>query len=272
VLGNADLPHRPAVRSFSEGLAWLAQIGLFVMLGLLASPSRLPGVILPAIAVGLVLLLVARPVSVLVSVLPLRLPWREQAFLSWAGLRGAVPIVLATIPLSTGLPEGRKLFDLVFVLVLVFTLVQAPTLPWVARRLGVTSDAEPADLSVEVAPLERMNAELMHFRVPERSRLNMVEVQELRLPPEAGILLVIRKPHSIVPEPLTRVRAGDELLVVVPARHRATVERRFRLVHEEGRLAGGWYGDPANESERRDQPGRSRGVMGRLRSHLAAWR
>ncbi|HXL16939.1 MAG TPA: potassium/proton antiporter, partial [Streptosporangiaceae bacterium] len=96
VLGNARLPHRPATRGFAEGIAWLAQIGLFVMLGLLASPARLPGAALPAVVAGSALLLIARPASVIVSTLPLRVPWRQQAFLSWAGLRGAVPIVLAT--------------------------------------------------------------------------------------------------------------------------------------------------------------------------------
>ena len=143
VLGNARLPHGPATRGFAEGVAWLAQIGLFVMLGLLASPVRLPVAVLPALVVGSVLVLVARPIAVIISTLPLRVPWRQQAFLSWAGLRGAVPIVLATIPISAHLPGATKLFDLVFVVVVVFTLLQGPTLPWVARRLKVITPAEP---------------------------------------------------------------------------------------------------------------------------------
>ena len=108
VLGNGDLPHRAATRSFSEGLAWLAQIGLFVMLGLLASPGRIGlDTVGLAIVAGLVLTFVARPVSVLVSALAQPMPARELAFLSWAGLRGAVPIVLATIPLAAGV-AGRS--------------------------------------------------------------------------------------------------------------------------------------------------------------------
>ena len=101
VLGNTGLPHRPAVHGFAEALGTLAQIGLFVLLGLLASPSRLPGQIVPAVVIGLVLLLVGRPLSVLVSLTPFRVGWRDQVFLSWAGLRGAVPVVLATVPLTT---------------------------------------------------------------------------------------------------------------------------------------------------------------------------
>src|SRR5665811_686385 len=123
---------------------WLAQIGLFVLLGLLVTPARLATQIVPAVVIGLALLLVARPLSVIVSLTPFRVPWRDQAFLSWAGLRGGVPIVLATVPLTTGTPGAERLFDIVFVLVVIFTLVQAPALPWVARRLGVTD----ADLSL----------------------------------------------------------------------------------------------------------------------------
>lgn len=102
VMGKAHLPHRAATRSFAEGVGWLAQIGLFVMLGLLVDPSELPATIGPAVAVGLILLLAARPLSVLACLLPFRVPWCEQGFISWAGLRGAVPIVLATYPIVEG--------------------------------------------------------------------------------------------------------------------------------------------------------------------------
>ena len=134
MLGNSDLPHRVATKSFAEGLAWLAQIGLFVMLGLLSSPGRLGPSVVTAIVAGLVLTFVARPVSVLAATAPFRLRWGERAFLSWAGLRGAIPVVLATIPLSEDVPGATRLFDVVFVFVLVFTLLQAPPLPWLADR------------------------------------------------------------------------------------------------------------------------------------------
>ena len=108
VLGNSELPHRAATRSFAEGVAWLAQIGLFVMLGLLLSPGELTlSTVWLALVAGLVLTLVARPLSVLVSAVVSPLPWRELSFLSWAGLRGAVPIVLTTIPLAEGVDDSR---------------------------------------------------------------------------------------------------------------------------------------------------------------------
>ena len=122
VLGNLVLPHRGVTRSFVEGMAWLAQIGLFVMLGLLLSPGRItPAVVGLAVVAGLILTFVARPLSVLASAVVAPLPARELAFLSYAGLRGAVPVVLATIPLSEGVDGSERLFDLVFVLVVLYT-------------------------------------------------------------------------------------------------------------------------------------------------------
>jgi potassium/hydrogen antiporter len=111
VLGNSDLPHRGGVRSFAEGTGWLAQIGLFVLLGLYASPPRLVSAVIPALVAGAVLVLLARPLSVVAAALPFRVPWREQAFLSWSGLRGAVPIVLALIALTEGAPSATALVD-----------------------------------------------------------------------------------------------------------------------------------------------------------------
>ena len=242
VLGNARLPHRPATRGFAEGIAWLAQIGLFVMLGLLASPARLPGAVLPALVAGSVLVLIARPAAVMVSTLPLRVPWRQQAFLSWAGLRGAVPIVLATIPLSARSPGATSLFDVVFVAVVVFTLLQGPTLPWAARQLKVTTPAEPLEIDVEAAPLEALHADLLQAQIPPGSRLHGVEIFELRLPAEANLALIVRDGHGFVPGPTTPLRAGDWLLVVAAAGVRERTERRLRAVSRAGKLAG-WLGE-----------------------------
>jgi potassium/hydrogen antiporter len=249
LLGNARLPHRQAILGFADGLAWLAQIGLFVLLGLLASPARLGDAVLPAMVVGLVLLFLARPVSVLASAAPFRVPLREQAFLSWAGLRGAVPIVLATIPLSEAVPGATGLFDAVFVLVVVFTLVQGGTLPPVARRLGLTAPGEATELRVETAPLERMGADLLQLEVPPGSRLAGVHVDELRLPLGAAVTLVLRDGSGFVPQPDTRLRTGDSLLIVATSEVRDAAERRLRAVSRRGRLAR-WlsgYGDDRDE-------------------------
>jgi NhaP-type Na+/H+ and K+/H+ antiporter len=242
VLGNSPLPHRPATRGFAEGLAWLAQIGLFIMLGLLASPSELPAQIGPALIAGFVLVLVARPLSVLLSTPFFGLSWREKTLLSWAGLRGAVPIVLATVAMTAGLPGAGALFAQVFIIVVVFTLLQGPTLPWVARALRVTVTGQAREIDVEAAPLEELHAELLDVRIPPDSRLDGVEIFELRLPTGAAITLVVREGRSFVPEPSTRLQAGDELLVVTTSETRAATEARLRAVSRRGKLAG-WYGE-----------------------------
>lgn len=238
VLGNMRLPHRAAVRGFAQALGWLAQIGLFVLLGLVATPGLLTRQIVPAIVIGLVLLLVARPLSVIVSLTPFRVPWRDQAFLSWAGLRGAVPVVLATVPLTAGTPGAQGLFDLVFVLVVIFTLVQAPALPWMARRLGVMDSDRALDLEVESTPLNEIGAEVLQMTVGATSKLHGVEVFELRLPPGANVTLVVRGGKGFVPSPQTTLRHGDQLLIVATAETRLAAENRVRQVSKRGRLAG----------------------------------
>jgi potassium/hydrogen antiporter len=253
VLGNLRLPHRAATRGFAEAVGWLAQIGLFVMLGLLASPSRLLHQLGPAVVLGLVLLLLARPLSVLASMTPFRFPWREQAFLSWAGLRGAVPVVLATVPITTGVPGTEWMFDLVFLLVVVFTLVQAPTLPFMARHLGVADVIDTRDVDVESAPLGELGADVMQVRIGQHSRMHGLEVFELRLPPGANVTLVVREATSFVPGPRTVLRHGDQLLVVVPSSVRDRTESRLHAVSVGGRLAL-WGQEPVETSPRRRFP------------------
>ncbi|MHC8563136.1 potassium/proton antiporter [Streptomyces albidoflavus] len=247
VLGNAKLPHAPATRGFAEGLGWVAQIGMFVLLGLLVTPHDLAGDVVPALVIGLVLTVVARPLSVFVSLTPFRRPWREQALMSWAGLRGAVPIILATIPMVAGVRGSERLFNIVFILVVVYTLVQGPTLPWLARRLGLGNQAEAADLGVESAPLERLRGHLLSVAIPEKSRMHGVEVSELRLPTGAAVTLVVRDGDSFVPTPSTLLQRGDELLVVATDPVRDSAEERLRAVGRGGKLAG-WLGTSGKQT------------------------
>ncbi len=239
VLGNAELPHRAATRSFSEGVAWLAQIGLFVMLGLLASPARITwGIVGIAVIAVLVLVLLARPLSVLVSSVAQPMALRELGFMSWAGLRGAVPIVLATIPLAERVTGSTRLFDVVFVMVVLSTVLAGPTLPTVARLLRVARRSEPRELDVEAAPLERIAADLLQLTVAPSSRMHGVEVQELRLPAGASVALIVREGEVRAAKGRTVLRRGDDVLVVTPRPLRERTEQRLRAVARGGRLAG----------------------------------
>ena len=237
VLGNLRLPHRPAVLGFATAIGWLAQIGLFVLLGLLAHPDKFLNVLVPALVVGVALLLLGRPLSVLVSLLPFGMSLRTQAFLSWAGLRGAVPVVLATVPGTVGTPGVDWIFDLVFVLVVIFTIVQAPTLPWVARRLGLATAHHRVDLNVETTPLDDLGAELLEIDIGPGSRIAGVRVFELRLPVGANVSLVVREGRSFVPRDNDVLRHGDQLLVVAPSAVRERTESRLYAVSRAGRLA-----------------------------------
>jgi cell volume regulation protein A len=238
VLGNTDMPHRTATKSFIEGLGWLSQIGLFVMLGLLLSPDQLSWQSTwKAVLAGGLLAVVARPLSVVASVLWSRMPWPDVVFLSWAGLRGAVPVVLATIPLAAGVEGAGELFNVVFVLVVIDTLVTAPTLPWLARALGLLDPSELRDLDIEAAPLDRIAVDLLQIRITRRSALHGVEVDELRLPRGASVTLIVRGDETKVPSGRTVLRRGDEVLVVAPRKVRAETEERLRAVSLRGRLA-----------------------------------
>jgi potassium/hydrogen antiporter len=246
VLANSGLPHRSATRSFAEGLGWLAQIGLFVLLGLLVDPSELARDLVPAIVIGLVLLLVARPISVVVSLAGFSVPLGEQVFLSWAGLRGAVPIVLATFPIVAGVPDSHRLLNIVFVLVVVFTLIQGPSLRPIAQALNLIPRDSLHEIQVESAPLDVLDAELLTMTVQPTSRLHNVTVIELRLPDPSVITLIIRDGHTFVPMPDTRIEADDQLLIVTTSKTRAAAECRLRAVSRRGKLAYWFdeYGEP----------------------------
>ncbi len=243
-LGNSDLPHRTVTRSFAEGLAWLAQIGLFIMLGLLASPTSFGlDSLAGGIVVGAGLTFLARPLSVVVCSIAFRLPWREQGFLAAAGLRGAVPIVLASIPLAERLDRSEDLFNLVFVLVVVVTVLTAPLLPRLALALHVTVE-RAREVEVEAAPLERIAADLLQVKITEASRLHGVEIGELRLPPGTSVSLIVRDDTSFTPEPRTALKRGDDLLIVTPRGDRDAIEERIQSVSKGGRLAN-WADDKA---------------------------
>lgn len=238
VMGNSPLPHRRATRSFVEGVAWIAQIGLFVMLGLLASPESFEWRhLVEGVVVGAILTFVARPLCILASAAWFGKPPRELAFLAWAGLRGAVPIVLATIPLAAGVEGAHDIFNVVFVTCVFYTAIQAVGMPQIAAWCKVLSGAA-RDVEVEAAPLERIAADLLQLRIGSGSKLAGVEIAELRLPEGALVTLVVRDDASFVPTRTTRLRRRDEILVVTTRDVRDETERRLLAISQGGRLAG----------------------------------
>jgi potassium/hydrogen antiporter len=184
---------------------------------------------------------------VALSLIGFRVPWREKVFLSWAGLRGAVPIVLATYPIVAGVPDSGRLLNIVFILVVLYTVIQGPSLRLVAEWLHLIPRDTTREIQVDAAPLDVLDAELLTMTVLPGSRLQNVTVVELRLPDPSVITLIIRAGQPFVPQPMTRLHIGDELLIVTTTVTRELAERRLRAVSRRGKLAFWFdeYGDPA---------------------------
>jgi potassium/hydrogen antiporter len=227
-LHDVPQPTRRQVTAFMQGGAFVAQVVLFVVLGLLVFPHELTGVILPGLGVAAALTLLARPAAVLVSTLGLGFDRRERALLGWAGLRGAVPIVLATFALSKGLTESTTIFNAVFFVVVASVLVQGLTLPWAVRRLGLVDAGPPAQeppIASEV--VEPLGAELLDFVVGAADPVVGRPIRALDLPTDARVSVVIRGADAIPPAGDTRLEAGDRVYVL--ARTASTAEARQRL-------------------------------------------
>ena len=205
---------RRTLRTFHEGLAATAQISLFLLLGLLVFPSRLPAVAVEAGVITLVLVLVARPLAVLLCLLPFRMPFREVAFAGWAGLRGAVPIVLATFPLTAGYEDGPLIFDVVFFVVLVSALIQGFTITPVARRLGLRAEVDPLADVAEIIPLDIVGVDVRELEVPAGAGVVGGDLARCPLPGDARVTAIVRAGQVVVPTGTTILAAGDLLTIV----------------------------------------------------------
>ncbi len=222
---------------------------MFVVLGLLVTPHELGDDVWPALVIGLVLTMVARPLSVVGSLAPFRVPWREQALMSWAGLRGgAVPIILATIPMVNGVDASRRIFNIVFVLVVVYTSSRGRPCPGWAAPCGWASRAEAARPRHRVGALERLQGHLLSVSIPEGLPDARRGGQRAAAAARRGRHLVVREEKSFVPLPTTVLRRGDELLVVATDPVRDAAERRLRG-RPRRRWRAGWARTAAARAE-----------------------
>lgn len=247
VIGSASSPARRTVITFHEGLAWVAQLALFLLLGLLVNPGELFEFIVPGTAIAIVTALIARPLAALLVAYGFSLP--ERLILGWAGLRGATPIVFATFPVTEGIPHGETIFKVAFFVVLLSTVLQGLTIEPVARWLGVTSDeaAIPAPL-VEPVLLNRLGAETMQFPVRKGDAVEGRPVRDLGLPREALLNVIVRGERAIPPRGSTIIQEDDQLHVLV----RQEVAMDFR------ELMRRWRTGPVGPPERPKRQPRSR--------------
>ena len=228
-LGSARIPARRTVVAFHQGLGWVAQIALFILLGLLVFPSSLDSVAFDALALSAVLILVARPVAAFVATAFAPLNARERLMLGWAGLRGATPIWLATFAVVAGVGDGQELFAIVFFVVVTSTLVQGASFEPLAQRLGLTTD-EPAlpRRLLESGRIRRMGGDVIAYRLPEGAAAAGHPVRDLELPREALVNVIVRDGNALPPRGSTELREGDELHVLVRSELRDEVEALTR--------------------------------------------
>jgi len=215
VLGHHDCIHKRSLLRFHDGLAWLMQIAMFLTLGLLVFPSRL----VPIIGIGLLiagcLMFVARPVSIFVGLLSSALNWREKTFMSWVGLRGAVPIILATFPLLARIPQAELIFNVIFFIVLTSVLLQGTSIPLIARWLRVDAPAISKRLyPIEYTPMGGLKSELKELPVPSNSHMAGKAIVELGLPADFLVILIARDNDFVLPSGGTILQGGDTLLVL----------------------------------------------------------
>ena len=215
-LGSAAIPAQQTVTAFHQGLAWVAQVGMFLTLGLLIFPSELGDIALEGTVLALVAAAVARPLAIVPATLFARYSAAERIVLGWAGLRGAVPVVLATFPVLAEVPGSRELFNIVFFAVLVSTLLQGATFEPFARRLGVTTSepALPRPLA-EGGTIRRLGAEILEYPIAADDAIVGHRVRDLGLPRDAVVNVIVRDDQAIPPRGTTRLRAGDRLHVLI---------------------------------------------------------
>lgn len=235
VLGHGDFPYKSGLKSFHDAAAWLSQVSMFLLLGLLVFPSRLVEIAPLGLALGLFLALVARPLVVWLCLAPFRYPWRESLYISWVGLRGAVPIVLATMPVLAGVPAAEALFSLVFFVVVTTAVVPGGTVGWATRRLGLASGRPaPPAAALEINSLVPLSGEILGFTIAEPTAACGATIAQLPFPPGTNAMLLLRGDELIAPKGDTRLQAGDHLFVFGQKEDRAFLELLFGHRGEDG--------------------------------------
>ena len=228
LLGGGTIPAGRTVLTFHDGLAWLAQVALFLTLGLLVSPSHFGSIALDGTIIALALMFIARPIATAVACIPFRMPWREVTVIGWAGLRGAVPVVLGTFVVVGNVPDAQNIFDIVFFVVVISTLVQGSTVRPLAAKLGLMQGERPTVSALwSPAAMERVGARILQFTVEPDDAVVGVKVRDLGLPRETLVNLIVRSHTGIPPRGATEVEVGDELRVILHEGDEDSVRRVF---------------------------------------------
>jgi len=217
-MGNKGFVHKQGIVNFSSALATIANIGMFLLMGLLVFPKEWAALWPRGVVLFLVVAFAARPLAVLLGTLGMRFPWKHKLFMSWAGLRGAVPIILATYPLAAGLSAGQEVFNLVFFAVLLSVAIQGSTIGPLSKLLGISADSRPTPLySLELYTMAPSDLDLLVIDLPDSEVDEGPFIRDLSLPPGAVITMVTRGREVLAPKGGTRLMAGDQVSVLAHA-------------------------------------------------------
>jgi cell volume regulation protein A len=216
VLGNSEFIQKKSLIRFFDGLALLGQIVVFLTLGLLVYPTQLYNVVGVGLIMSACLIFLARPAAVFISLIFSNFKFNEKVFISWVGLRGAVPVILATFPITAGLEIGPYIFNLVFFITITSVLIQGSSIPFVAKLLGVSGKKpEVSRIPIEMIEDVRTNNDLLDLIIPENARVVGKSLAELNLPSESLVTVIYRDNDYVVPSGSTTLEAGDTILVLV---------------------------------------------------------
>ncbi|WP_221567409.1 potassium/proton antiporter [Alkalihalobacillus sp. TS-13] len=228
-LGNHDITYRHSIVRFNEGFAWMMQILMFILLGLLVFPNQLIDVIWEGILLSLILMIVARPVGVFISLMFAKYNVKEKLFVSWAGLKGAVPIVLATYPMVAGLEDSDLIFNVVFFVVFTSALIQGATISPLAKYFKFSKGTKAeVPHSLELISIGKTKNEMMEIQIEDDATIIGEEIKDLPLPDDTLISAVIRKDSLITPTGDTILRAGDTLYILVHKAKREEIKKIIR--------------------------------------------
>ncbi|QQS34730.1 MAG: potassium/proton antiporter [Ignavibacteriales bacterium] len=230
IIGNSQILQKKGITRFFEGLAFLSQVAMFLTLGLLVFPSQILEVIGTGLLISLVLIFVARPISIFLTMIPFKFNWKDKLFISWVGLRGAVPIILATFPLLAGVEHSDLIFNIVFFIVLTSALLQGWSINPVARFLKLASPLEKKkQLPLEFTPDEKLDTDLIDFIVSYDSTVIGKQIVDLGFPSDSRIVLIYRNEKSIVPSGGTLLEAGDTVLILVNKNNLNEIKQIFTM-------------------------------------------
>jgi cell volume regulation protein A len=228
VLGNGQMPYKAGLMRVHDALAWLSQITMFLVMGLLVFPSRLVQVAPVGLLIAAFLTLVARPVVVWLCLLPFRYAAREVAYVCWVGLRGAVPIILGSFPVLAGAPGGERIFDIVFFVVVVSAFVPGATVPWLARRLGLRSTEPPAPQAVlEIESARPLKGELASFYIDDALAVTGARLADLPFPEGTSVTLIVRDGELLAPRGDTVLQPGDHAYIFSRAEEKSLIQLMF---------------------------------------------